>query len=210
MKNIQPIDRFFRAFLGVILLQLAVFWLEGFWRIACYALGAALLLTAASGISPLYRTLGVGQAAPVALRRTRLFKAGIAWLVLIVEVVGGSYACSVLTHRLFIKDFNEVNEEYNLTLSLTRQNEREQAITRYTNLLPAYQRFQRKYTTLYRPYALRNDAKLSADLAHVGSLLTDARQLVIHGEMQEASRRLEKVRPVFQQILARNGLSGFA
>ena len=36
MRNVGSIDRFFRAFVGVIFLELAVFWLSGTLQIAAY------------------------------------------------------------------------------------------------------------------------------------------------------------------------------
>lgn len=47
MRNVGAIDRFFRAFVGVIFLELAVFWLSGTLQVAAYVVGGVLVATAA-------------------------------------------------------------------------------------------------------------------------------------------------------------------
>ena len=45
MRNVGAIDRFFRAFVGVIFLELAVFWLSGTLQIAAYVVGGIFVAT---------------------------------------------------------------------------------------------------------------------------------------------------------------------
>lgn len=207
MRNVGAIDRFFRAFVGVIFLELAVFWLSGVLQIAAYVIGGVLVATAAIAFCPLYRIIGIGQGwVCTAGQRPRMFRMVLAWLVLIAEVVGGSFASSFMTSKLFLKDFNAMNEEYKQTLYLTGKNEREKAVQHYENLLPAYARFKEKYTS-YRPYILRNDTQLPSDLARVAGMLTGVRELVHGGDLKTAHLGLEAVRPVFQEMFKRNGFS---
>lgn len=207
MRNVGSIDRFFRAFVGVIFLELAVFWLSGNLQIAAYVVGGILVATAAIAFCPLYRILGIGSGYACAVgQRPRIFRIVMAWLVLIAEVVGGSFAGSFLTSKLFLKDFNAMNEEYKQTLYLTGKNEREKAVAHYENLLPAYTRFKEKYTS-YRPYILRNDTQLPSDLARVAGMLSGVRELVYRGDLKAAHLGLEEVRPVFQEMFKRNGFS---
>ncbi len=210
MKNIGGIDRFFRAFVGVIFLELAFFWLSEGLQIAAYVIGGLLVATAAIGFCPLYRIIGIGRSnARVPGQRPRVLRIVFAWLLLIAEVVGGSFASSFLTSKLFLKDFNAMNEEYKQTLFLTGKNEREKAVLHYENLLPAYQRFKEKYTS-YRPYVLRNDTQLPSDLARVAGMLTGVKELVHSGDLKAAHLGLEEVRPVFQEMFKRNGFSMFS
>lgn len=95
----------------------------------------------------------------------------MAWLILIAEVVGGSFASSFFTSKLFLKDFNAMNEEYKQTLYLTGKNEREKAVAHYENLLPAYTRFKEKYTS-YRP--LRHPAQRHASAVRSGACGRDS------------------------------------
>lgn len=207
MRNVGAIDRFFRAFVGVIFLELAVFWLSGTLQIAAYVVGGVLVATAAIAFCPLYRILGIGRGYSCAVgQRPRIFRIVMAWLILIAEVVGGSFASSFLTSKLFLKDFNAINEEYKQTLYLTGKNEREKAVAHYENLLPAYTRFKEKYTS-YRPYILRNDTQLPSDLARVAGMLSGVKELVYSGDLKAAHLGLEEVRPVFQEMFKRNGFS---
>ena len=206
MKNISAIERFFRAFVGVIFLELAFFWVSGAIQVAAYVVGGILVATAAFGFCPLYRILGIGRRASAAGQRPRVFRIVIAWVLLIAEVVGGSFASSFLTSKFFLKDFNAMNEEYKQTLYLTGKNEREKAVLHYENLLPAYTRFKEKYST-YRPYILRNDTQLPSDLARVAGMLSGVKELVHSGDLKAAHLGLEEVRPVFQEMFKRNGFS---
>ena len=206
MKNISAIERFFRAFVGVIFLELAFFWVSGATQVAAYVVGGILVATAAFGFCPLYRILGIGRRASAAGQRPRVFRIVLAWVLLIAEVVGGSFASSFLTSKFFLKDFNAMNEEYKQTLYLTGKNEREKAVLHYENLLPAYTRFKEKYST-YRPYILRNDTQLPSDLARVAGMLSGVKELVHSGDLKAAHLGLEEVRPVFQEMFKRNGFS---
>lgn len=207
MKNIGGIDRFFRAFVGVIFLELAFFWVFGAIQIAAYVVGGILVATAAFGFCPLYSVFGIGRSRVRSPgQRPRVLRIVLAWFLLIVEVVGGSFASSFLTSKFFLKDFNAMNEEYKQTLYLTGRNEREKAVLHYENLLPAYERFKAKYST-YRPYILKNDTQLPSDLARVAGMLTGVKELVYNGDLKAAHLGLEEVRPVFQEMFKRNGFS---
>ena len=206
MKNISAIERFFRAFVGVIFLELAFFWVSGAIQVAAYVVGGILVATAAFGFCPLYRILGIARRASAAGQRPRVSRIVLAWVLLIAEVVGGSFASSFLTSKFFLKDFNAMNEEYKQTLYLTGKNEREKAVLHYENLLPAYTRFKEKYST-YRPYILRNDTQLPSDLARVAGMLSGVKELVHSGDLKAAHLGLEEVRPVFQEMFKRNGFS---
>ena len=55
MNNISSPDRMLRAILGLVLLQLAYFWLAGPWQIAAGIAGGVLIVTAAMRFCPIYR-----------------------------------------------------------------------------------------------------------------------------------------------------------
>jgi hypothetical protein len=205
MKNTKPLDRFFRALLGIAALELAFFWLAGTWQLVAYAVAAVLVVTAAIGFCPLYAILGVRGADPGAGGPGKA-KLAIALVVLGALAIGGSYASHTFTRKLFLEDFNAMNDAYKQTLFLTGKNEREKAIATYEKLVPAYQRFQQKYSA-YQPYALRNDPQIGPDLARVSGIIAGVNNLVRTGDLHEAHLGLEAVRPVFQQLFKRNGFS---
>ena len=208
MNNLHPIDRFARALAGIALLELGYFWLAGAWQIGAFAVGAVLLVTALVRFCPLYSLLGLRTGNAKTLKtaapgKTLPVLAGVA---LVAVLVGGSYGSHFMTRKLFLEDFNAMNDHYKQTLFLTGKNERAKATEKYDLLLPAFARFQAKYSA-YRPYALKNDTQLSSDLVAVQGMLQGVNEQVRTGDLQQAHLALEKVRPVFQQVFKRNGFS---
>jgi hypothetical protein len=205
MQNLHPIDRFVRAVLAIALFELGYFWLAGSLQIGAYVVGAALLVTAGLRFCPLYKILGLRTGGANTKTPGAIYW-GLAVVVLLVEIVAGSYASNFVTRKLFLEDFNAMNDHYKQTLFLTGKNERAKAIEKYDLLIPAYANFQVKYSA-YRPYALKNDGQLSSDLAAVQEMVTGVNDLVRTGDLHEAHLALEKVRPVFQDVFKRNGFS---
>jgi hypothetical protein len=208
MKNMTDIDRFIRLLLAVALLEAAFFWLGGTLSLVAYALAAVMAVTSVWGFCPLYRLVGLGKGVSGATSQSPLVRT-VAVVVLLGAAVGGSYASNFFTRKLFLEDFNAMNPYYKQTLFLTGKGERERAIANYEKLLPAYQKFQDKYTA-YQPLALRNDAQLVADLSVVASMLKAVNDGVRTGDLRQAQLDLEKVRPVFQEVFKRNGFSMLA
>ena len=205
IKNVKPVDRFLRALVGVAAVELAFFWLAGAWQIAAYVVGAVLIVTAAVRFCPLYKILGIRPVDADAKGPGKVTVA-IAAALLVALIVGGSYGSYAFTRKVFLEDFNAMNDYYKKTLFLTGKNEREQAIVNYESLVPAYQRFQQKYSA-YQPYVLKNDKQLGSDLVRVGGMISGVNALVRTGDLHEAHLELEKVRPVFQEMFKRNGFS---
>ena len=205
MKNMTGIDRFLRLVLTVVLLEAGYFWLASVPCLIAYAVAAVMLVTSAWGFCPLYRVLGLGgKRGPAAPTSLVLRISAIALLLLVA--LGGSYASQFLTRKLFLEDFNAMNRFYKQTLFMTGKGERDKAIANYELLLPAYQKFQDKYTA-YQPFALRNDRQLAADLANVAEIFKAVNAGVRTGDLHQAHLDLEKVRPVFQEMFKRNGFS---
>jgi hypothetical protein len=208
MKNVIGIDRFIRLVLAVALFELAFFWLSGAPGLIAYAAAAVLLATSVLGFCPLYRVLGMGGSQAPSIP-TGLPIRVAAFVLLLGVALGGSYASHFFTRKMFLEDFNAMNPFYKQTLFLTGKGERDKAIANYDQLLPAYQKFQDKYTA-YQPYALRRDAQLAADLANVAAMLKAVNDGVRTGDLHQTHLDLEKVRPVFQELFKRNGFSMLA
>ena len=208
MANLKTWDRLVRALLGLAVLELAFFWLAGGLQIAAYVVGAVLLVTAVIRFCPLYRVLGISTLGRDGKGMGKAMGA-VAVVLLATLLAGGSYASIFFTRKLFIEDFNVMNNFYKQTLFLTGKNEREKAVANYEKLIPSFQKFQEKYTT-YHPYALKGDTKLGPDLVQVAGMISGVNDLVRTGDLHQAHLALEKVRPVFQDIFKRNGFSMLA
>ncbi|OYQ39435.1 hypothetical protein CHU94_18900 [Rhodoferax sp. TH121] len=205
MANTHPIDRFLRALAGVCLLVLGFFWLSGAWQWAAYAASVVMLATAALNFCPLYRLLGISTRTAPSVPASPI-RTGVAWVLLLVTLVGGSYASAFASRKVFLEDFNVMNGFYKQTLFLTGKHEREKANAQYAQLVPALEGFVSKYTR-YQPFALRGDSQWLADLDRVRRMVGDVAELVKTGDLQAAHLALEQVRPVFQDVFKRNGFS---
>jgi len=203
MKNVRLPDRFLRGAVAIALLLAGYFWLGSPWSWICLVLGAVLLLTAITGRCPVYRLAGIAPVKP-AHRRPLLF--GLSIVALLALAAGGSYASIFFTRKLFLEDFNGMNEHYKQVLFLTGKGDREGAISNLDQLEPALDAFAAKYT-YYRPYGLKGDAMLAGDFTSVRQILSTADPLIRRGDLHEAHLTLEKVRPVFQDMFKRNGFS---
>ena len=206
--NTYPIDRMLRALVGVLAVQIGYFWLDGVGQLLLYALGAVALLTALTGFCPAYRLLGRGAAAARA-GWPRLAILLVFGALLIGVLAGGSYASTFFSRKFFLEDFNAMNQSYKQTLYLTGQNQREQAIANYDQLVAAYDAFSAKYAS-YRPYALRDDPQFGGDLTRVAGIIAGVSDQVRAGDLHEAHLALEGVRPIFQEMFKRNGFSMLA
>lgn len=205
MKNIHAVDRWLRLVLAIALGQGAFFWWTGWLQWLAYAVAAVLLVTALLRFCPVYSLLGLRGFSGAAPGPRGLWPV-LGVLSLLGLLVGGSYASAWFSRQIFLEEFNALNHFYKQTLFLTGKNEREKANADYDRLMPAWTAFQAKYRH-YRPYALRHDAALSADWLAVQGLLTAVEPLVRKGDLHQAHLDLEQVRPVFQNLLKRNGFS---
>ena len=208
IPNLIPLDRLIRALVGIALLELAYFWLVGGLQIGAYVIGAVLLLTALVRFCPIYRILGL-QINVSQKPKPSALSFVLAVALLLIAVVGGSYASSFFTRKLFLEDFNAMNDHYKQTLFLTGKNERVKANEKYDLLVPAYVQFQGKYST-YRPWVIRSDVQWGSDLVAVQGMLQGVNDQIRSGDLQKAHLALEKVRPVFQDMFKRNGFSMLA
>lgn len=208
MRNTRPLDRFIRGLAGILILELAVFWLAGPAQWLAFAGALVILLTAISGFCPLYRVAGLKTSTPGATSPSNAKKM-VAWAILCLTLVGGSYASHIASRKMFLEDFNAINDAYKQTLFLTGKAERESAKTQYARLVPALAEFKTKYTR-YQPMALRNDTRLMDDFRQVTEIVAGVGPLVQDGDLHEAHLALEKVRPIFQEMFKRNGFSMLA
>jgi hypothetical protein len=201
-------DQFIRLALGIVLVELGYFWASGVWQWAAYVAGAFMVLTATLRFCPVYRLLGISGIDNTPRAKGR-FWGFLGALTLIALMAGGSYASAFFSRKLFLEEFNAMNHFYKQTLFMTGKKERANAITNYEKWVSAFGDFKAKYTR-YRPYALKGDQQILSDLEYVGMIISNAEPLVKTGDLHQAHLDLEKVRPVFQDLFKRNGLSMLA
>lgn len=105
----------------------------------------------------------------------------------------------------FLEDFNSVNDPYKKTLFATGQGQRNESIDNYENLTRALASFQEKYRDELPP-EIKSDKYFSSDMNNASSIISGVKDEILTGNLTDAHKKLEGVRPIFQKILARNGL----
>lgn len=205
MRNVNTYDRFFRLFLAIVALELAFFWTTGWLQGAACAIAGLMALTGLFTFCPAYYVLRVSTCSVGARPVSRALQV-VFVLVLLLTLVGGSYASALLSRKLFLEEFNAMNHFYKQTLFLTGKNQRQQAQESYEKLVPAYTVFQAKYTR-YQPYALRADTQLASDLDHIAAIMAGVANPLQTADLAQVHLDLEKIRPLFQDIFKRNGFS---
>jgi hypothetical protein len=207
-KNVGNVDRIIRVILAEAFLLLAFFWTAGVLQIVLYVLSAVMLVTACMRFCGLYTLLGVRTctAEGVHTRKSSMTTRVITLFLLISLFVVGIYASIFFTKKLFLEDFSTMNQDYKQTLFYTGQNKREEAIDNYKQLLASYGIFYTKYST-YQPYVLTSDKNFVKDLTTVKDKIISLSDMVLIGDLPSAHKEFEMVRPIFQDILKRNGFS---
>jgi len=203
-KNIKVAERIMRLVLAVFVFLGGLFWTASLWSIALFIVASILTITAFLGYCPLYTMIGKRIPKEEAYFKTKtLFQTGI--LLASILLVGG-YASYFFTKKIFIEDFSVMNDSYKQTLFQTGQENREASIKNYESLVVVFSHFQEKYTT-YRPFVLRNDDQFISDMEMIANLIQDLRLEIQSGTLKNAHMELEKIRPITQEMLKRNGFS---
>lgn len=105
----------------------------------------------------------------------------------------------------FLEDFNSINDPYKKTLFATGQGQRNASISNYENLTDALTKLQAKYKDNL-PSEIKSDKQFSGDMMNVSDIVSGVKDEIYSGNLTDAHAKLEEVRPIFQQILTRNGL----
>jgi len=206
IKNEGALDRFLRVLVAELLFIGAFFWLGGVWAIVVYVVAAVSLFTAITGFCGLYLLLKINT-----LSSFRFSKIQAIILVGVLLVIGvtGSYTSNFFSKKFFLEDFNKMNDSYKQTLFYTGQNKRPEALENYNRLLVAYPIFLDKYTN-YHPFVFKFDNKFNTDILKVSDLIIALKDQINTGDLPDAHKKLEFIRPIFQDILKRNGFSMLA
>jgi len=202
------IDRVIRVIVGAIALVAGGFWLAGIGQVVAIIIGVAMTLTGLIGFCGIYTLLKINTCPssqkPITSTQTILIVA-----LFVALTVVGSFASIKITQNRFLEDFNKMNGFYKQTLFLTGQNKRDEAKSNYDQWVIGFQDFSQKYSQ-YRPFVLRNDSQFNSDLDKVAIIIKDSKSGVYEGDLPLTHKKLEEVRPVFQEMFKRNGFSMLA
>jgi len=206
--NEGALDRIARLILAEVFFIGGFFWFSGIVSIVMYVLGLVMVFTALSGFCLLYKLFGFDTSN---LSPKLNSKAVLSVMVILLLIVGaaGSYYSDFFTKKAFLEDFNKINGYYKQTLFLTGQNKREEAIKNYDSLVTEYAVFKNKYSN-YQPYAIRSDTKFQIDINKVEGIITNLKETIYSGDLQQAHKQLEEIRPTFNEMFKRNGFSMLA
>lgn len=202
--NESSVDRWVRVVFGTLLVVCGVFWVSGVAQTLSVLLGAVLVVTGLIGFCPLYALFKTGTRKAQDERKPR--SPWLFGLVFVVLLVAASAASVYITRKQFLENFNAMNTHYKQALFQTGQQNREQSVKDYQQLVTTYADFSQRYST-YHPYTVWGDTQFNSDLSKVDAIIADANTNVTSGDLAQAHIQLEQVRPIFQELFKRNGFS---
>jgi len=208
IKNEGSLDRLIRVILAEVLFILGFFWLGGFWQIVFYVLAFVALFTAATGFCALYLLFKINtkkeDSKPISKIVFIIFS-----ILFILIATFGSYYSNFFTKKFFLEDYNRMNNYYKQTLFYTGQDQRVEALDNYNKLVAEYVVFNVKYQK-YHPYVFMGDKQFNNDLTKVSDIISSLKDKVNTGDLKSSHTDFEQIRPIFQDILKRNGFSMLA
>ncbi|KKP93873.1 MAG: hypothetical protein US25_C0036G0002 [Candidatus Moranbacteria bacterium GW2011_GWE1_36_7] len=204
MKNEGIIERAAQTTISVLLFLGAFFWVGGILQIVLFVAAFFVGMFAIVGFCPLYAIIGKNSSCSIEeMTNGRIM---FLFVYAIVLFAIGSYGSIFFTKKIFMEDFNMMNKDYKQTLFETGQEKRSQSMENYDKLVYSYAIFENKYLA-YHPYSLRSDESFNADLKKIEAIISGAREGVYNGDLKAMHLEFEKVRPITQDILKRNGFS---
>lgn len=208
IKNEHTVDQAVRFVLAEILFLTAFFWLGGFWMYIVFALSLVMFVTGITGFCALYKIFGIdtNKSFPQVSKKIATI---VTVLILVALGIGGSYASMFFSKKIFLEDYAAMNNYYKQALFFTGQNKREESIKNYTKLVEEFGDFSEKYQK-YHPFVISRDKQFNSDLAKVSEIIASQSQIISAGDLKSSHLTLETVRPIFQDILKRNGFSMLA
>jgi hypothetical protein len=206
-QNEGGLDRLIRVILAEVFLLLAWFWFGGLISIVLYILSLIALVTAITGFCALYKIFNFNTNR----NNKKMSKVLIAIFVIIFLglAITGSYYSNFFTRKIFLEDYNAMNNYYKQTLFNTGQEKRAESIVNYDKLVLEYANFSKKYTN-YHPQVISGDKNFNSDLVKVQSIIVGLKDKVYSGNLKESHTNFEEIRPIFQEILKRNDFSMLA
>ncbi len=202
-KNIGLIDSLIRLLVSEILLIISYLWLGGTLQIILFIVALLLMITAITKYCFLYSLIGINT--NKGLKNTKLTKIIFSLLGIIVLSIGIYYSI-FLSKKIFLDDFNRMNEYYKQTLFNSGLEKREETLSNYNKLVEEYSKFENKYKT-YKPYSIKSDTEFNKDLIEVEGIIRGVKDNIYNGNLKAAHTDLESVRVIYQEMFKRNGFS---
>lgn len=202
-KNEWVLDRLIRLLIAL----LAIVWwymrLHGTLQIVVYIVGIIALFTSITGFCALYAPFKISTYRGKQVKSWKvilwIFIALVVWWIFV-------FLSNFFSRKFFLEDYAKMNDSYKQLLFNSGKEKRAESISYYEKLLPAYAQFFKKYTN-YKPYALKWDTQLNADLEKIAGLLNGINDGIYNGDLLATHKTLEEIRPIEQEILKRNGFS---
>lgn len=207
-KNENLLDRLLRLILAEVFIILVYFWFGGSAQIIFGILGAMMLVTAASGFCGLYKILKINTFEKYPKKLSKITLSFILAIVIVLPFLGAYYS-NFFTRKIFLEDYNRMNNFYKQTLFNTGQDKRPESIVNYEGLVIEFAKFKNKYEN-YKPLVIKSDSKFNQDLDGVSNIILSSRDQIYNGDLPDLHKKYEEVRPVFQDILKRNNFSMLA
>jgi Protein of unknown function (DUF2892) len=206
-NNIGSVDRMIRFVFAELFFLGAFFWTSCVSQIILYVFAFAMLITASVRFCGLYTLFGI-KTCPIegAHEKVSIRNKIVTGVLLGALLIAGVYGSIFFTKKIFLEDFSSMNQSYKQTLFYTGQNKRAEAVSNYAQLVTSYGIFYEKYAT-YQPYVLTSDEKFVKDITEVKTKILSLNDMVMTGDLPSAHKEFEMIRPVFQDILKRNGFS---
>lgn len=202
-QNEWVIDRLVRLLVGILLLVGSYFRLYGTRQSIVYIIAGIALVTSVLWFCGLYPLIKINTNKNKQPKKS----VTVVWIILIIIVaLIFAFVSNFFTRKIFLEDFAHMNDSYKQLLFNSGKEKRTESISYYEKLIPAYAQFAEKYTA-YQPYVLKGDTKITSDLEKVSLLLANIKEAVYSGDLLSTHKKLEEVRPIFQEIFKRNWFS---
>jgi hypothetical protein len=208
IKNENTLDRLIRVMLFEVFFLLAFFWFAGILSLISYIFAFAMLATAIAGFCGLYKIFGINTNKNTNKPSSKIVLGIFSVLFILIATIG-SYYSNFFTKKFFLEDYNRMNNYYKQTLFYTGQDKRDLALDNYNKLVAGYAIFDAKYQK-YHPYVISGDEAFNTDLTKVSTIIASLKDKVNVGDLKSAHTDFEQIRPIFQDILKRNGFSMLA
>ncbi len=205
-KNEWILDRLIRLLIALLAIVGWYMRLYGILQIVVYMIGVIALFTSITGVCALYALFKISTYRGKQVKNWKI----ILWVGIVI-IVGWIFAflSNFFSRKIFLEDYSKMNNSYKQLLFNSGKEKRSESILYYEKLIPAYTEFQEKYTK-YKPYALKGDTQLNADLKKIADLLKDIKDGIYNGDLPATHKRLEEIRTIEQEMFKRNGFSMLA
>lgn len=204
IKNLSLLDRAIRIILAEILFILWFFWTGWVIQIIIFIFTFIFFTTWTIWICLLYKPFWINTLNNEK-SLSKIFKILFTIFSILLFVLW-SYYSIFFTKKIFLEDYNKMNNYYKQVLFNSWKENREESVKNYDLLVLNYKMFSDKYLT-YKPYILKFDKKINSDFESILLIISNQKNWIYNWDLKNTHLELEKIRPIFQNILKRNNFS---